>query len=183
MMPKRGLLGLALLMALLGTSDSAATEGADLELEVWVIGDSVGVGIASALRRANLAPFDNAEKSTTARQWAARLPNMSGPRGRRFVVVSLGTNDAQSAELRREFISNARAIVAELQRRGHVVCWVLPPSEKSLIPSVTDLERLMAIPGLLVAQERVDMADQWHPTAAGYDRLARVVTAIRRNAQ
>lgn len=153
-------------------ADDLATGG------VWVIGDSIGVGIAAALKRADVLVESHAEVSTNARQWRMRVSNM--PSSWRFVVISLGTNDAQSAELRREFAGNIAAIAAELRERGHVVCLLLPPSEHSAIPSQLDYERLDQVANLLVVRETVDMADKWHPTAAGYDRLAYVVEQIRR---
>jgi len=151
--------------------------------EIWVIGDSIGVGIASAMVRANMPHVSRAIISTTARQWLTvlRAPDYgSWPQGKRLVVVSLGTNDAQSVELRREFISNALAIVAELRARGHVVCWVLPPSASSLIPQPGDFDRLLEA-GATPLWTRVPMADTWHPTATGYDELAAAIEHLRRN--
>lgn len=169
--------------ALLSESEDGSASGA-LHPDVWVLGDSIGVGIEGALRRAGVLVRGDAINSTTAQFWAARLRDTAlvWPTGRRFVVVSLGTNDAQTATLRKGFATAAASIVAELQKRGHVVCWVLPPSEASAVPSSTDLERLIGL-GVVVLQERVPMGDTWHPTAAGYDHLAAVIEQNRRNAR
>jgi hypothetical protein len=172
------LLGMAALLAL--TGEGTPQTRVTLSDEIWVIGDSIGVGIGGALARAKVRTAQDAINSTTARSWLQRLraPGFVWPQWPRFVVVSLGTNDAQSAELRREFSVNALAIIEELTRRGHVVCWVLPPSEASLIPRPADLERLTAA-GIVVIWQRVSMADAWHPTAAGYDAIAGVIAAAK----
>jgi lysophospholipase L1-like esterase len=176
---RQGLLQLwpiAAIFAALALPDSTAANAEPVG--VWVIGDSIGVGIVGALRRANVPVVAEAQESTNARQWRGMLKwTVSGPA---FVVVSLGTNDGVSAELRSEFEQNALAIVEELRQRGHVVCWVLPPSAESLIPTPQTLERLLAS-GAVVLQKRVAMADKWHPTAAGYDDLAASIESIRRS--
>lgn len=187
---RQGLLQLLPLAAIFGAlalaDDSAATEVAPvmrgpLAGGAWVLGDSIGVGLAGALARAG-ADFDSeAENSTTASQWRGRLAlRNTWPNVRRFVVISLGTNDGVNATLRKNFADNAVAIILELHRRGHVVCWLMPPSDQSLIPGGIDLERIIAT-GAIVLQERVPMADQWHPTATGYDQLASKIESIRRS--
>jgi len=177
----RGLPSTLGLLTPLGLSDDQVQSRGLDNASVLVLGDSIGVGIAGAFKRAGVPVRGMAENGTTARQWRARVTSIYARE--RFVVVSLGTNDAQSAELRREFASNVLAIAAELQARGHVVCLVLPPSEKSAVPSSADWERLTTNERLIVIQERVHMSDAWHPTAAGYDRLVAVLQTIRRTHQ
>jgi lysophospholipase L1-like esterase len=186
---RQGLLQLWPIAAIFGAlalADSAAAEvtpvtSGPLVGGVWVLGDSIGVGLAGALARAGVDFDTEAENSTTASQWRGRLAlRKTWPSVRRFVVISLGTNDGVSATLRKSFADNAVAIILELHRRGHVVCWLMPPSEQSLIPAGVDLERIIAT-GAIVLQERVPMSDQWHPTAAGYDQLALKIESIRRS--
>lgn len=171
----KSLVPLMALLAIGGTSEQARSR----ELPIWVIGDSIGVGVAAALRRAGLHIEAEPMNGTTARRWLGWLrARRTWPTGPRFVVVSLGTNDAQSKELRYEFAANAVAIVEELQRRGHRVCWLLPPSKASLVPSSLDLERLVASGAAVIQEREVPMGDAWHPTAAGYDELAAVVRRV-----
>lgn len=137
--------------------------------ELWCLGDSIGQGIAAALRRAGVTIEDDSQQSSTTAQWAERLPNVA--KANRIAVVSLGTNDAQDRGLRREWSTNVREIVRELVARGCRVLWVLPPSSQSLVPSQSDLETLAQL-GAEFLWLRVPMVDAWHPSAAGYDTLA-----------
>lgn len=147
---------------------------------VWVVGDSIGVGIAAALRRAGVKVVERAQNSTNARQWAGRLPDAEyWPEEPRTIVVSLGTNDAISAELRKEFMVHARTIARTLLAAGHQVIWVLPPSKDSRIPQDGDINTLIAFGGSWILERDLVMADKWHPTAAGYDTLASVVLRVR----
>lgn len=153
--------------------------------EVWVTGDSIGVGVAAALRRAGVRVIEKAVVGTNARQWSKKMTetwNAQGqwPDGPRAFVVSLGTNDAASAELLKEFRANAQTIVAALRARGHRVIWILPPSPKCRIPQGSDLEFLTALGGEWVLDRSVELSDVWHPTASGYDQLAATVQRIRK---
>jgi lysophospholipase L1-like esterase len=186
---RQGLLQLwpfAAIFGALALADSAAAEitpatTGPIVGGAWVLGDSIGVGLAGAFTRAGVDFDSEAENSTNASQWRGRLAlRKTWPNVRRFVVISLGTNDGVNATLRKRFADNAVAIIGELQRRGHVACWLMPPSAQSLVPSSVDLERIIAT-GAIVLQERVPMADQWHPTAAGYNQLASQIESIRRS--
>lgn len=139
---------------------------------IWLIGDSIGVGLASAMRRAKVEVDDSTINGSTTKQWVGLLRNIT--RGNTWAVVSLGTNDAVDKALRREFATNTEAIVNELRARNCRVIWLLPPSASSMIPAQTDLERLTQLDASFM-QLRPPMADTWHPTAAGYDMLAAAI--------
>lgn len=146
---------------------------------VWVLGDSIGVGVAAGLRRLGVSVVDKAEVSTTTEQWRARVTATEEPRAKSVVVVSLGTNDAVSAVLRARWRDNALAVARVLIGRGHLVVWVLPPSAKSALPRLEDIAALRA-EGVRVIWDRVPMADVWHPNVQGYDALAVAVEAVRK---
>jgi hypothetical protein len=162
-----------------GTPENAAIASS---APVWVIGDSIGVGIAAALRRAGVPVVEKARNNTTARQWRAWMADTKGerwPMSPRVVVISLGTNDSASADLLSEFRANAKAIMWSMRARGHRVIWVLPPSGSSRIPRGSDLEFLLALGGEWLLERELPMGDLWHPSVAGYDRLAERVQKLR----
>ena len=186
MIPRRpNLLAVAGLLALLSmgsAEDSSREPRQQMPLgAVWVVGDSIGVGVAAGLRRAGVSVVEKARNSTTARQWVSRLRDPSyWPTAPSVVVVSLGTNDAVSAELRKEFRANAQALMQALAGRGHSVIWILPPSPSARIPEGSDLEFLIGLGGRWILDRGLPLADAWHPTVTGYDRLAAAVETIRK---
>ena len=168
------------LLTLSGASSSGEVPPITPSKPLWVVGDSIGVGIAAALRRAGERITDMAVESTNARQWVVELAKGQWPSEPATIVVSLGTNDAASAVLLREFRANAETIMRALLARGHQVIWILPPSPACRIPQGSDVEFFMNLGGHWVLDRSIELSDKWHPTAAGYDRLAASVRAIRK---
>lgn len=142
-----------------------------------VIGDSigVGVGVAMAMQSQGIEVVSIAKVSTNARQWSARLSEPIWPSEPTNVVISLGTNDAQSPELMKEFRTNVAQISQRLSAQGHRLIWILPPSPDCVIPRGNDLEFLWSLGGVWIYNRQLPMADKWHPTAQGYAELARFV--------
>lgn len=180
MTPKWASGGLALLAAVFVAATSSPR--AHRAGPVWVIGDSIGVGIAAALRRRGVSLIDRAEVSTTTAQWMGRVRDLEG-RVPAVVVVSLGTNDAVARGLREQWRANAVQVVETLTRAGHAVIWVMPPSSHCTLPAPGDADAIRAAGARVIQVRGVPMADEWHPTARGYDALAAEVDAVRRSLQ
>lgn len=159
---------LALILAGAAGKELAKADG----LELCILGDSLGVGIAGALVRARVSFAAQARESTNARQWASTITEHL-PTTPSLVVISLGTNDALSDVLRAEFPGHLRTIARAIHGAGHALLWVLPAGP-SLIPDAATLQA-MSDEHVQAIVPRVEMSDKWHPTAQGYDAIARQV--------
>jgi lysophospholipase L1-like esterase len=164
--------GLALL--LLASSDDGLAQQTEAPTgRLWVIGDSIAVGVSAALSRAGVAHLGSPETSTTARQWLGRIRGLDIVSGD-VVVMSVGTNDWVSTELRPEFTNNMLRMMALMNARGARFVWLAPPS--ALVEDVELMPRPMR--PQTIEDKSLPMADRWHPTAEGYERLAAQVRGV-----
>jgi hypothetical protein len=140
---------------------------------LWLVGDSIAVGVRSALIRGGVTPMGVPEESTTARQWLQRVKRCEIASGD-TVVMSVGSNDWVSDELRPEFANNMLRMAAWVNALGARFVWLAPPS-----PLIED-EALLPRPmrPATIEDKSLPMADKWHPTAEGYERLATQVRAV-----
>lgn len=140
---------------------------------VAIIGDSLGVGLTSPLRRLAVGQgaklLGYAFVSARIDQWVSKLDEVPGSPD--VWLVSLGTNDFGGVKER-----GALAKLAEkLAARGGVVRWLEPaPSPKiPHLPSIMDMVReneITIIPPPPGGYERA--SDQIHPTAKGSETWA-----------
>jgi lysophospholipase L1-like esterase len=159
---------IALILAGAAGKELAKADG----LGLCILGDSLGVGIATAFHRRDITFTAEAKESTNARQWASTIAEHL-PATPSLVVMSLGTNDALSDVLRAEFPAHMRTIARAIHGAGHALVWVLPAGP-SLIPDSATLQ-VMSEENVQAIVPRVEMADKWHPTAQGYDAIAKQV--------
>ena len=167
--------------------------------KIYVVGDSLGVGIGAQLStiallgQGSTGPSGaqvagNPIESTRIDQWnslAAMGPALSSYAN--VVVVSLGTNDAamDPTAIEQRVGSGAANIVAMFEGRANVV-WVLPPLTSALphVGRVRDL--ITAAIGSSPNVDIVDVgdlpqrsgqvaSDQIHPTPSMYSTIANMI--------
>lgn len=142
------------------------------QYDLCILGDSLGVGISQALSNHGIPHTGTPKGSTTAPQWASVIAERL-PSTRSLVVVALGTNDALSPQIKAEFPEHMRAITRAIRAAGHAVLWILPAGPSTLPDDAT--WRVVADEQIQTMTPRVEMADKWHPTGAGYDAIGRQI--------
>lgn len=162
-------LGAVLALVLVAAMTGSAPTGGRL----WVLGDSIGVGVSAQLRALGVPHESRVEQSTTAQQWLARGHDVLAELAPGDVVsVSLGTNDYQSASLLAGFAGAMAQLRAGVESRGARFVWLAPPS-----PSIDDWRFRFGTP-YEIAGKSLPMADRWHPTVEGYRMLAEAVRRL-----
>ena len=180
--------GVAFLFVTIGVAYAALSHGPFLRPSdrVWLMGDSIGVGLLPKLVATiehdcagapvggtNIQQWLGASKVQAAQQWGATV-----------VLVVLGTNDAAaSSEYRANVATLAEQLCSNIQSAGMRVVWLGPgvvPQFASTSPQVqSDIASACRSMGALVLDPTplpLHKADGVHPDGAGYATLASWVT-------
>jgi lysophospholipase L1-like esterase len=126
-------------------------------LECLILGDSIAVGIAQ--HRPECAAI--AKGGISSYSW--NNANITKPLGAKTVVISLGANDSQKINTRRELETLRELIKADL------VFWILPHNKPSIHPFIRELAedyRDVVLPITQISPDNI------HPTTRGYKILA-----------
>jgi lysophospholipase L1-like esterase len=136
-------------------------------IDCMIIGDSIAVGTA-AFKQECVA--DYAQGGINSHQWNSLFKdaNLSAS----MMIISLGTNDHQYVNTRRELMAMRERVTANR------VYWVLPygnnPKSGVSIKEIQDaVKEIAIIHGDTVLPIRRVQADGIHPSWAGYKEIAR----------
>ncbi len=135
-----------------------------------LIGDSLAVGLGSPLATElgalGTTLTTRAEVSTNADQWRRRAPAIFESLRPDIVLMSLGSNDAQSSSLTAAFPDNLRAICDAARAAGAKRCALLVAPNRTASEVAHDgVEAIWPLPVQL-------SSDGIHPTATGYHNWA-----------
>lgn len=142
---------------------------------VAVIGDSLAVGLTPPLKIA-LGKLGKVTGwgigGSIAAMWTLQVEAVlvTGPR---TVIVSLGTNDAQSSDALAKFPARIRTIVDKIRAAGALPVLLSSPAK---LPAEIDLAlhatgaRVVSPPANIQMQ-----GDGTHPTSAGYQQWAQAI--------
>ncbi len=135
-----------------------------------LIGDSLAAGLgpplATELASRAVTLTTRAEISTNADQWRHRAPAIFESLRPDVVLMSLGSNDAQSSSLTSAFPDNVRAICDSARSAGAKRCALLvAPNRTASEVTHGSVESIWPLPVQL-------SADGIHPTATGYQKWA-----------
>lgn len=160
---------------------------------VLMIGDSLGVGLASAMKKFFTVPFHSAaQQSTTIDQWGETdhinvLMQASGLAQRKpsLVLVSLGTNDIAGGGDANPKRAAVREIVRLVREAGSKVAWIAPPTLPPTLPAGFGVRAVLAqeLAALAVPMFESDQiviprgGDHLHPTGEGYESWAVAIVA------
>lgn len=151
--------------------------------KIWLIGDSLGVGLLQPLGEiAQAHGFTLAGEpvgGTTVGYWDAHPIDMAKQWGASVVVVVLGTNDAAATEQYRDTVASKSAhLVARLHSSGMRVCWVGPGSDFKFLEGGREVQTMVASSSGAemvldpTVQKFQKQPDNVHPTTSGYANMA-----------
>lgn len=157
------------------------------EDRLWVIGDSLGVGLLPQLiklgDRDGIQTYGVPVGGTNIRQWATKLgPQAIRDANATAVLVVLGSNDAAASEdyVTKQAPYYAHQLVRELEAEGLKVWW-LAPGETGALARSKEIRAMLAAMAFAEGIEEHEVPD-WipyspfdniHPTMpAGYQALA-----------
>ncbi len=131
-----------------------------------LIGDSLAVGLgpplATELASRAVALTTRAEVSTNADQWRRRAPALFESLHPEIVLMSLGSNDAQSSSLTTSFPDNVRTICDAAHASGARRCALLLAPNRTASAVTPDGVEVIAPPVVQLQSDGI------HPTASGY---------------
>jgi lysophospholipase L1-like esterase len=152
--------------------------------KIWLIGDSLGVGLLQPLGEIVLAHnfvLSGAPVGgTTIGYWDAHPVELVEQWGATVVIVVLGTNDAAATERYRDTVpAKAAHLVSRLHAVGTRVCWVGPGSDFKFSDGGREVQTMIASSSgseLVLdptAQKFQKQPDNVHPTTSGYAEMAK----------
>lgn len=172
-MRPRNLVALAALLAMV-SADPPKAVAANGGGAVWIVGDSIAVGVSQALRRRGFGHNAQAKSGTALRVWRSRVQGLGIKQGD-LLVLSCGTNDWVSPVLREEFPAGILEVRQWADAHGIGLLWLVPPSPEV---DLSQLDPAGQVSRLTLRE--LPMADRWHPTAEGYEEIAEAVVEAAR---
>lgn len=157
---------------------------------VWVIGDSLGVGLLPKLKeigqRNDIPVVGNPVGGTIIRQWSQKDLQEIETWGATTVLIVLGSNDANANEqyVRDQAPGYALDLTNKLKKMGVKIWWLAPGQTGALVRSeeVRSMIEQLAFSESFIAKPVPDFIPYWsadmiHPTPDGYRQLAEWIWA------
>ena len=134
--------------------------------ELVVVGDSLGIGVGGALRRAGLAPRVIAIQGSRTSWWADGTRWEDALKGARVAIVSLGSNDIAARQAPSALF---HALETRAKALGVRLLWLVPHTALWANQTIVMPGEAVSLAGAQAA------ADGVHLTTKGYLQAAELV--------